>query len=472
MCLQGTGSWKDKALLEHGSQVPPPRNGRSADGGWDVSMAIGVGIVQATFDRLKPGYRSWLKWQSLQDPDISLGMVGFVLKHLALREESPSITAPTTDTLRWVLEYLAEVFPETLPGAKQKMLGFLEFLDESDEFTGTDQHFEDLYELLDGDTAPASPELAREVVRQPDGPVSSPKPPSSPPAPPRVEVGNVVLASSMGERETLTALEWLPLTIRARAFLGWIGRGKEITGGGVLRRKDFKEAAATLGQDALGVPRDRTEGSWIPGAPGTWKAMAMWEVPSLELYWQMLRGAGLIENAVVRVTIHKSEYRVVATKAGARFLERDPRATTEAVPNMAAAGYRFLAGLVPRSDGSHLDNSRSAAQVLIAAATSEPMPTHLVAQVPGGASAVAVDETTGRAYPRIGERVHHWGSQGLVDLGDTITMPRVLRPALAAALAEPFHLQVESSRVPEPAQDQLPIAGIEVEPARSRTDKR
>ncbi len=459
-------------MLEHGSHVPPPRNVRTTGGGWDVSNAIGVGIVQATFDELKPGYKSWLKWQSLQDPDISLGMVGFVLKHFALREAHPSITAPSTGTLRWVLEYLAELFPEALPDAKQKMLGFLEFLDESDEFTGSDQQFEDLYELLDDDMAPGSHELPRPVVQQPDSLTSSPKPPASPPAPPRVEVGNLVLASSMGERETLTALEWLPLTIRARAFLGWIGRGKEITGGGVLRRKDFKEAAATLGQDALGVPRDRTDGSWIPGVSGTWKAMSMWDVPSLELYWQMLRSAGLIENAVVRLTIHKSEYRVVATRAGTAFLERDPRTTVEAVPNMASAGYRFLTGLMPRSDGSHSDNSRSAAQVLIAAATEEPMPTHLVAQVPDGASAVSVDETTGRAYPRIGERVHHWGSQGLVDLGDTITIPRVLRPALSTALAEPFHLQVESSRVPEQAQDQLPIAGIEVETVRSRTGKR
>ena len=77
-----------------------------------------------------------------------MGVVAFVLSSCATREEKTLVTAPSVKTLRSVLGFIEELFPETLESAKLEFSGYLEFLDESDEFSGSDQLFEDLYDLV------------------------------------------------------------------------------------------------------------------------------------------------------------------------------------------------------------------------------------------------------------------------------------------------------------------------------------
>lgn len=407
-----------------------------------------VRYAMADFDDLKPSYGSWIEAQNTNAPEAVMGNVGFVLTNCALRESDTVVTALSVDVVKAVLESIAETFPDAFEEMKHDMGGFMEFLDESDEFSGSDQHFESLYELVVDDAENAveewvNPRLGSATARDI---AESTKGPPSPSVPwyraPHVTVKKTIKVSVMGELETHRAIEWLPLSMRARAFLKWLGKGRATTAGGGLRRKDFKEAAATLGEDALGVTRDATSGSWIPGAPGTWKARQMWEAPSLDAYWTMLLEAGVIERATVRVTTHKYEKQAVPTELGKRFLAREPKATVEAVRGMAHVGYRLLAGIAPVSSGLPIRGSEPFAKVLVAAATDTPMPTHLVAAVTQDPGFIQ-DEVSGMIYPRVGEQLYLWGGHGLLDLGDTVTIPEVLLPSLAAALAEEHGLELE-----------------------------
>lgn len=435
-------------MLNQSSNIPPYRGGSSAGAEADSPEPPNIRRVQVAFNELKPAYRMWLGQQLELDPEAAIGVVGFVLNNCAIRDEWISVTAPSVDTLGWVLDFIDEFFPETIEIAVSTMLGFLEFLVESENFTGDSQLLEDLYILLvEGETT--SDDLPeRENAAEPQSNAPHSEAPALSVAKPQQETSSVDLATTTRLRETLAALEWLPLTIRARAFLGWIGNGKKITEGGMLRRDDIRDAAETLGENALGVSKDPSTGSWIPGGSAIWKVRSMGDAPSLDLYWQMLRYAGLIECSMVQVTHRKSEYRVFATQAGVAFRERDPRATIEAVLGMATVGYKVLTGVLPRSNGTTHADGESVAQVLSAGSTSAPMPTHLVAVAPTGFSEVTLDMATGKTYPRLGERIYHWGNQGLVDLEDTLTIPEVLLPALTKALAEIHGPDVEAPAEP------------------------
>ncbi|EMQ97362.1 hypothetical protein [Paeniglutamicibacter gangotriensis] len=440
-----------------------PSHDETPVSGSHAAVPANVRYTQEDFDDLKPAYSSWLEAQSLKDPASVLGNVGFVLVQCALLESDTVVTALSVEALKAALETIAEVFPEALEDMRQAMGGFMEFLDESDEFSGSDQHFEHLYELVVDDEEDAAdewvdprldPATARSIAEMIKGP---PSPPVSWYRAPHVTVKKTIKGSSLGERETHTAVEWLPLTMRARAFLQWLGKGRAITAGGSLRRRDFKDAAATLGEDALGVSQGATAGSWIPGVPGTWKARQMWEAPSLDAYWNMLLQAGLIERATVRMTTHKYEKQAVPTELGKRFLAREPKATVEAVRGMATVGYKLLAGIAPVSSGHPIRGSEPFAKVLVAAATDTPMPTHLVAAVTQNPGFIQ-DEVSGLIYPRVGERLYLWGGHGLVDLGDAVTIPEVLLPSLASALAEEHGLDVEEPGKPE--QSMLDLEGM------------
>lgn len=108
------------------------------------------------------------------------------------------------------------------------------------------------------------------------------------------------------------ALHELPLTVRARDLLSWVGDGRGVTSTGALRRADLPEAAALAGAEVT----ERTDAasgkqvleqvleapSGFPTLPAQ-TVSAMKDVPALASLWQALRSAGLLDVGSTRVRL-------------------------------------------------------------------------------------------------------------------------------------------------------------------------
>ena len=410
--------------------------------------------MQAEFGELKPLYRGWLEQQDVADTEAIIGGVAFVLTSCAMKEAATSITELSLSSLRSVLEFIGAQFPETLENTRDKMRGYLEFLDESDEFTGSDELFEELYELVDDEKEIDVAEVEAEIGSdfEPPGLFDFPPPelldeaeeseqPDEPVVVERLvkmarECKTVVATSAMGTDEALAAMEALPMTARARALLTWIGKGKGLTGTGVLRRNDIKPAAARLGINAAGSATGSPNAYAIGMTFGVLKVSSMSDVPRLDLYWQMLRQAGLIEFQGNWVGL---------TEFGWTFAAKHSTSTSKAVQEMATAAYGVLAGVIPRSNGQLELSPTHVASVLISGGTSSPWSTEVVIEgTENGRPRVDLFSKTLTA--RVGRRVRQWADDGLVDIGKEITIPEVLLPALAMGLGKSFKFELGAPR--------------------------
>lgn len=394
--------------------------------------------VREDFETLKPRYRGWLMWQGPEDPESIMGLVSFVLTNCAMRETTTTITALSVPTLRTVLEFVEESFPETLENTKLDMVGFLEFLDETDEFTGSDQLFEDLYDLVDPEEevdwaefhSPREPDFGSTVTM---GPTIDAPPAAAPVAP-----KTVVDSSSLDKDETLAALDALTLTVRARALLKWIGELKDVTATGVLRRNDIKPAAARLGVKAVGSATGSPVWHALGMSFGILEVRSMPEVPRLDLYWQMLCLTGLIKVSGKRVGL---------TEFGWTFVARHTTSTPKAVLGMAAVAYQVLTGVVPRSNGELELSGDYMAAVFVAGATSHPWSVESV--VEGTENGEPLIDQFSRAVTNVvGKRIKDWSDDELLETSTKIRIPEVLLPALATALAKPYKLVIGAPRSP------------------------
>ncbi|MDQ0094992.1 hypothetical protein [Paeniglutamicibacter psychrophenolicus] len=320
-----------------------------------------------------------------------------------------------------------------------KMLGFLEFLDESDEFTGNDELFEGLHGMLADEEEIDWARFPSRGVPEAEGPRT---PELTIPAPPKVAgpviPKTMVASSSLGAAASLAAMEALPLTARARALLKWIGERKEVTATGVLRRNDIKPAAARLGVKALGLATGTPVWHAIGMSSGVLEVRSMQEVPRLDLYWKMLLSAGLIQVSGKWVGL--SEF-------GWTFAAKHPSSTPKAVLGMAAAAYQMLTGVIPRSSGEREHSGDYMAAVFVAGATGDPYSTESVLE--GSENGEPLAGQFSRTLTNVvGKRIREWAEDGLVEIGETITIPEVLLPALATALAKPYSLVIGAPRSP------------------------
>jgi hypothetical protein len=202
----------------------------------------------------------------------------------------------------------------------------MEFLDESQLYSGSDESYEQVYELavddLDEDDLEDEGEYSWVELDEPQS--------------------VVVYSSALDATGTLAAMEALPFVSKARALLKRKGKSKEITASQTLRRKDIAGAAATLGEDAVDVATGYSSGFWEPDTEGTLEVRSASEAPRLDLYWQMLHYSGLMELTSTRVR---------PTAFGTAFLAAEPRVTAIAVQSLATTAYQVLSGLLPRSNG-------------------------------------------------------------------------------------------------------------------------
>ncbi|GAA5228671.1 hypothetical protein [Paeniglutamicibacter antarcticus] len=373
--------------------------------------------VQEDFFAMRHNFRNWLEVTDPQfDPNAAMNELAFLLANCAARDRAFDATNPSVDTVRGVLGMLEDQFPQSHAETRAGLGRFMEFLDESQLFSGSDDSYEQVYDLAtDEDDDPEPQDLVQGWT----------------------EVRPAVLySSSLGEDETLTAMEALPLTEKARSFLSWIGKSKEVTGRGVLRRKDIQAAAASLGEDAVGVATGSAPDFWEPEAAGRFEVRSMSEAPQLDLYWQMLRYSGLIELTSTRIR---------PTERGLAFLAGEPKTSATAVRSMATTAYKVLAGVISNSNGEVHWHSAEAGTLLLDGATVEPLETSYVLEgtYEGRFMFEPLAEVLSGALRRA---VMRWIADGLLDAEEYVVVPEVLLPSLADALAETYRASIGGPR--------------------------
>lgn len=174
---------------------------------------------------------------------------------------------------------------------------------------------------------------------------------------------------------------------------------------------------------------------------GVLEVRSMPEVPRLDLYWQMLRRTGLIQV--------NGKY-VGLTEFGWTFVARHASSTPKAVLGMAAVAYQVLTGVVPRSNGGLEHSGDYMAAVFVSGATSKPLSTEAV--VKGTENGEPLTDQFPRAVTNVvGRRLREWADDGLVEIGEAISIPEVLLPALATGLARSHKLEIGGPRSPKVA---------------------
>lgn len=388
-------------LEDEGAQIPPH-----------------VGRAQHAFARMKQDFRQWLEVTEPEaDSGQTMGTVSFVLSNCAAKDVHWILTEPSVDTVREVLGFMEDHFPDILEDAKAGMGRFMEFLDESQLYSGSDESYEQVYELLVDDDAE---EYSLVLIQEPQ-PV-------------------VIYSSSLDQAQALAAMEALPFVSKARALLRWMGKSKEITASATLRRKDIAAAAATLGEDAVGVATGYASGFWEPDTEGTLEVRSASEAPRLDLYWQMLRYAGLMELTSTRVR---------PTAFGMAFLEAEPRVSAIAAQSLATTAYQVLGGELPRSNGEAQLGYRAVAVMLMSGATEDPLTADYVLHgIDDGQ--IVLDDLANTLSGLLHNSVQRWIEDGLLEVGEHVQIPEVLLPSVATALAETFGASIGAPRPVRP----------------------
>ncbi|MCU1518177.1 MAG: hypothetical protein JWQ75_2898, partial [Pseudarthrobacter sp.] len=196
---------------------------------------------------------------------------------------SSSATAFDVDGVDAAVEALAAALEEDeIADAVEDLLSaltvYMDFLDESGRWSGTDSAYEELEEFL----------------INPGGSEDAPG-------------GRPVIVPALTDEEQDEAFKAMPLIRSASSLLEWIGDGKDVTTTGALRLKDIEAASAAVGVNARGrsraggpVDTEGVERDPIPDdAP--FEVRSMHDVPLLGGIWAAMVRSGLLTLGATRV---------------------------------------------------------------------------------------------------------------------------------------------------------------------------
>ena len=149
----------------------------------------------------------------------------------------------------------------------------------------------------------------------------------------------IITVPKLTEQEAFEEIKNLPATNRIVSFLQWFGPKREITSRRILNKKHVKEAAASLGIDALPLTGATPVGTPPKTGPLLFKSAS--NIGVLSMYWDALVAAGLIELSATRA---------YPTREAVDFLKDPNTNLVEVVRIIASKMYR---GFAVERDDSH-----------------------------------------------------------------------------------------------------------------------
>jgi hypothetical protein len=252
---------------------------------------------------------------------------------------------------------------------------YIDFLTETDSWTGSDAQLSALAEVLAG---------------EPDH-IDGRAPDTGVPPLPSIDF------QPLTQAEALQDIQPLAFVQRATRLLAWVGAGRQVTVDGLPQRKDFTAVAACLAAEAAGS--------------GT--------APLLTKYWTALKDSGFIDISAMRVE---------TTPKAAPFL--DGSGDLVAIAQELAVAL-YLRALLPGAFGEPVDQLLSWPRWFHLASAASANPISASAVFNSDVSEGIVEALVSQ----LRDEVRAWADDGLVTVADTITVPPVLRGPLATAIA-------------------------------------
>lgn len=275
---------------------------------------------------------------------------------------------------------------------------YLEFLSETDAWTGTDEGFDAVDELFHMDEERSLPEIT---------------------------------APELMVEEELAALAGTGLAQRLEKLLGWLGEGRAVTSTGALRLKEIEGAAAAVGVAAKGaMPNAKREplpffdiAGESPDSIDTVKSMN--DVPLLAKFWAALEACGLIDIGSTKVW---------PTPLAEEFLEPEHPARLDVLREFTT---KFLAIAVLGEEEwapwiTHAAMVQSA--LLFTACTNEVLPVEVLTD-PAKLQEVGLDDFGAKILQH---RMEELAELGLIVMDKFITVPPAVVPAVAAVMQSAF----------------------------------
>ncbi len=231
------------------------------------------------------------------------------------------------------------------------------------------------------------------------------------------------------DQQALSAVKELELTARMRSFLTWFGDKRETTSTRVLHRKHVQEAAASL--DVAAVDDAVAPSTWPRAQNGPVVFKNANHVARLKLYWDALVGAELIRLTPTRA---------YPTEHGERFLAGNPDDVIAAVRTVARHMYRSVAEETNDRDTT-MELGYLTRYFLLEAGV-EPLSVEILRHPVRG-----LDDADPRGDPQViakaWRRLESLRDEGLVAIGNRLSVPPVLLKPLVLELAKPSAVAFE-----------------------------
>ncbi len=282
---------------------------------------------------------------------------------------------------------------------------YLQFLEETRAWTGSPEDLAQVFTLFYDDGEPRFPD-----IDQPE----------------------------MTEDEELAGLEATSLVQRMGALLRWIGPGAAVTSTGALKLKDIEAAAAAVGVAAkgarAGAKREQIPGFNLDNMPEDHvpTVNSMYEVPLLSKMWAALEGVGLIDVGATKVWVTPT----------ARFLLEPGHPQRRETLGTFVTAFLTVAVLGEQEWAPWVGQAAAAQIALLYAACQGAGIPAIALTDPESLNAVGLDEYGARLLRK---RMDELAELGLVTLGETITVPPAVVPAVVALAQAGFEDDDEDS---------------------------
>ncbi|EMQ97277.1 hypothetical protein [Paeniglutamicibacter gangotriensis] len=277
---------------------------------------------------------------------------------------------------------------------------YLEFIHATGRWTGTHEEYEQVHHYF-------------QCVRLPE---------FEPDYSPVTELqAAIITVPKITEQNAFEEIQKLPATRQIISFLQWFGPKREITSRRILNKKHVKEAAASLGIDALPLTGATPVGGPPKTGPVLFKSAS--NIGVLSFYWDALVAAGLIELSTTRA---------YPTREALEFL-KDPNAKlVEVVRIVASKMYRAFS--VEIDDNYDAMETGYLTRYFLLEAAVEPISIEVLRHPVRG-----LDDDDPRSdrntIERAWRRLERLRDEGLVTIGSRLSIPPVLLRPLVLELA-------------------------------------
>ncbi len=266
------------------AKKPKKKHPRSAGRGnpaRNAAVPLNVYRAQRATAAMLPAFADWYAQGAgpSEEAALYLAVAADVAASYLELAGTAEVTAFEPEVLSRLVDTLEAADPVSMRAAMSAFHLYVDFLMETDAWTGSEVDLEVCHELL-LDVEEEGDDVEQPVLAVPDIP----------------------------EAEEAAYLATLPLIHQARALVEWIGAGKQLTASGSLRRKDIEGAAACVGVAARGSQAEPTgeADALVRGGVGlevshVRSVSSSDRIPRLVAVLDALKGAALVESTGTKI---------------------------------------------------------------------------------------------------------------------------------------------------------------------------